>query len=475
MDLYLYNTLTRKKEKFEPIVEGEVKMYSCGPTVYSYQHIGNMRAVVFADVLRRTFLFLGFKLKSVMNITDVGHLVSDEDFGEDKMLKAAEKENKSPYEIAEFYTDIFMEDIGRLNVLLPDFIPKATEHIQEQIDMIRALEKKGFTYLLSDGVYFDVSKFKNYGRLSQQDLSEKKFGVSVEVNTQKRHPCDFALWKFLVGENKNHIMKWDSPWGVGFPGWHIECSAMSHKYLGSSFDIHTGGVDHIAVHHENEIAQNVCSGFVRKVNFWIHNAHLTINGEKISKSLGNGLTVSDLGKKGFSSVSLRVLFLLTHYRKQMNFTFESLEASEEIVRKVNDFVVKVESVKASLSGDVLGGVCRTYLEKFGEALCDDLNTSSALACVFDFMREVNSFDDFSQGDRFLVLEFMEKVNFVLQILRRKEQIPQNVVELAVRRKKARDLKNWQESDYLREEILKNGYIVRDDTTTKEGFILVKNE
>ena len=284
-----YNTLTRQRDEFTPLEGNTVRIYSCGPTVYSYAHIGNMRTYVFMDLLRRALKYNGYELKHVMNITDVGHLVSDGDDGEDKMAKTAREQKKTPWEIAEYYTSVFMKDIDALNITRPEIIAKATEHIGEMIDFVQGLDKNGYAYETSDGIYYDISKFDRYGMLSGNKLDEQKAGARVELNSEKRHPADFALWKKAP---KEHIMQWESPWGMGYPGWHIECSAMGLKYLGKYFDIHTGGVDHIPIHHENEIAQSCGLLGNEAAKFWIHGEFMLVDGGKMSKSLGNTYTIS---------------------------------------------------------------------------------------------------------------------------------------------------------------------------------------
>ncbi len=381
MTIQFYNTLTRKKEQFSPIEKGVVKVYSCGPTVYSHPHIGNWRAYIFSDVLKKVMRYFSYEVIDVINITDVGHLVSDSDDGEDKMLKASKKENLDPYQIARKYEREFIKGLEKLHIQKPNYLPRATEHIKEQIEIIDELKQKDIAYLTDDGIYFDVSKFNDYGKLSGQKLEEKESGARVELDSQKRNPQDFALWKFLTGDNKNHIMKWDSPWGVGFPGWHIECSAMSSKYLGNHFDIHTGGIDHIPVHHENEIAQNSCSRDI-KVNYWIHNDFITVDGEKLSKSLGNSYTLEELEEKGYSTLDFREMCLRSHYKKGVNFTFDSLTQGKSNVKKINDFYEKLQNLEASDVEDSLVEAFKKYMDEYEAALKDDLNTPEAMAAMY---------------------------------------------------------------------------------------------
>lgn len=326
MSVFFYNTLTRKKEEFIPLEGNKVRMYSCGPTVYSYAHIGNFRAYVFMDTLKRVLEYNNFELNHVMNITDVGHLESDADEGEDKMLKAARRENKDPYQIAEYYTNIFLKDMKSLNIQTPKTIAKATEHIKEMLQFVKELVENGYAYETSRGIYFDISKLDKYPVLSNRNLDEQIAGARVEVDEEKKNPHDFALW---IKAPENHIMKWESPWGLSYPGWHIECSAMSRKYLGNEFDIHTGGVDHIPTHHENEIAQSKGATGKIPAKFWMHCEFLQVDGGKMSKSLGNVYTLEQLQEKGIEPIAYRMFCHTAHYRTKLNFTFESALASRK--------------------------------------------------------------------------------------------------------------------------------------------------
>ncbi len=472
MTIQFYNTLTRKKEQFSPIEKGVVKVYSCGPTVYSHPHIGNWRAYIFSDVLKKVMRYFSYEVIDVINITDVGHLVSDSDDGEDKMLKASKKENLDPYQIARKYEREFIKGLEKLHIQKPNYLPRATEHIKEQIEIIDELKQKDIAYLTDDGIYFDVSKFNDYGKLSGQKLEEKESGARVELDSQKRNPQDFALWKFLTGDNKNHIMKWDSPWGVGFPGWHIECSAMSSKYLGNHFDIHTGGIDHIPVHHENEIAQNSCSRDI-KVNYWIHNDFITVDGEKLSKSLGNSYTLEELEEKGYSVLDFREMCLRSHYKKGVNFTFDSLTQGKSNVKKINDFYEKLQNLEASDVEDSLVEAFKQYMDEYESALKDDLNTPEAMAAMYNFMNRVNKEKALSQRDIDLALEFITRVDSVFSLLEKEEGVSLEVMELALKRKEARDSKNWELADQLRDEIKDMGYEIKDDKSTKEGYRLSK--
>ena len=473
MSLRFYNTIKREKEDFLPLDENLVKIYSCGPTVYSRQHIGNLRAAIFIDVLKRTLRFAGYRVEDVVNITDVGHLVSDEDEGEDKMLKASKKENKDPYEIAREYERLYIDDIKNLNVILPSNMPRATEHVGEQIEIIRELEKKGYTYQTSDGIYFDTSKYEDYGILSRQRVDEKKAGARVEVVDEKKNPQDFALWKFLTGDNKNHIMKWDSPWGEGFPGWHIECSAMSKKYLGDNFDIHTGGVDHIHVHHENEIAQNSCSGCVKKVNYWIHNEFVKVDGEKMSKSLGNVYNLQDIINKGFSPLAFRELCLRSHYRKQLNFTFEALESAQRSVEKYNEFYRTISEMVVVERSDELSDIVDSYMRDFREMIFDDLNVPGAMACVYELQSRVNKLGGLNKDEKSKVLWFIEETDKVLGLLVREDDIPEEIINLAEKRKEMRNKKDFKTADELRDEIFNKGWEIKDSREVESGYLLKK--
>lgn len=457
--LKLFNSLTNKKQEFVPITPGFVKMYSCGPTVYSYQHIGNMRAYIFMDSLRRTLKYNGYKILGVMNVTDVGHLTSDEDNGDDKMELAAKKEQKSPYEIAKFYADKFFADLKLLNVDIPEHITYATQYIPQMIEFVKGLEAKGYTYRTSDGIYFDVQKFSGYGQLSAKDLS-KTGNARIEENLEKHHPFDFALWKFVP---ENHIMKWDSPWGVGCPGWHIECSSMGRDILGDRFDIHTGGIDHKTVHHEDEIAQNDALAGHRVVNFWMHNEFLAVDGGKMSKSLGNVWTIKDLSDRGFEPLDFKYFCLNTHYSKKLNFTFDALKSSALGYNNLKSLVASHKNGENKIEDDKL----ENYSEQFLNAINDDLNFPLAIGVLWTMLRnEPKSsqiFDLVQKFDKVLGLDLNgeEKV---------KEEIPQEINELAKTRWQARLAKNWAESDRLRDEISKLGYVVRDG---KDGYTLEK--
>ena len=462
--LRIYNTLTRQKEDFTPIHEGKAYMYSCGPTVYNYAHIGNLRTYIFMDLFRRTLKYDGYKLKGVMNITDVGHLLSDGDTGEDKMQKASREQKKSPWEIAAYYTDVFFTDLKKLNIGKPEIIAKATDHIQEMIDYVQKLVEKGYGYEIDDGIYFDIGKFPGYGKLSRLNQEEHQAGARVEVNSQKRHPADFALWKKAEPE---HIMQWPSPWGMGYPGWHIECSAMSLKYLGMPFDIHTGGVDHIPVHHENEIAQNEALTGKKSVNYWVHGEFMLVNNGKMSKSLGNTYRISDLEERGYKALDFRYFCLNTHYRKKLNFTFEGLDAAKAAYARLLAQVYKHKTAKAS--GDT--ALAEKYLEQFRQAIDDDLNVPLALGILWTMMKETPAKELYTAAlefDKVLGLD-LDKAEAPKEE-EQKTDAPQEVIALCEERKAAKAAKDWAKADKLRADIAAMGYTVVD---TKDGYKVTK--
>ncbi|MEK6819730.1 MAG: cysteine--tRNA ligase [Nanoarchaeota archaeon] len=449
----LYNTLTRKKENFKPIKKNKVGIYSCGPTVYSYQHIGNLRTYIFSDVLKRVLQYNNFKIKHLINVTDVGHLTSDSDEGEDKIEKAAIKEGKSAKEIADFYFKIFKDDFEKLNILNPDKWPKATDHIKEQIELIKILEKKGYTYKTSDGIYFNTGKFKNYGKLARLNVKGLQEGKRIKIG-EKKHKIDFALWKFSK-QNEKRLQEWVSPWGKGFPGWHIECSAMSMKYLGKHFDIHTGGQDHIQIHHTNEIAQSEAATGRRFVNYWLHGAFLTYHGEKVSKSKGGLYTIFDLEELGFQPLSFRYLCLTTHYRKPLDFSLENLQASQNALERLKNKIC---------SCDDDGKTNKKYLVEFEKAIDDDLNLPNALQVLWNLLR-----DEKAEG-KFQTTKKMDEV-FGLNLTKKEEiSVPEKVKILVLERQKAREEKNWKKSDELRNKINHFGYLIEDN---EKGFLIKK--
>lgn len=458
MELKLYNTLSKQKEVFKPINNDKVRMYSCGPTVYYYAHIGNLRTYLFMDNLRRVLKYNGYNLLHAMNITDVGHLVSDADEGEDKMAVAAKRENKDPYEIAEFYTNRFMEDLQKLNIGKPEIICKATEHIKEMEEYVLQIIKNGYTYETENTIYFDTSKLDKYGLLSNIKVEEQKAGARVDFDKEKKNVTDFALW---IKAPENHIMKWDTFWGKCYPGWHIECSAMGRKYLGDHFDIHTGGIDHIPIHHENEIAQSKgCTGKI-PANFWMHSEFLLIDGGKMSKSLNNVYTISDLEAKGFSAMDYRMFNFTSHYRNKLNFTWDSLESAKIALNRLKEGYQKHEEGIEQVSNEKIEG----YKQKFNEAINDDLNMPLAMSVVWEVIKENNKSKQYAEllrkFDEVLGLEINKKVEI---------ELPEEVKKLVEERKLARLNKDWAKSDELRDKIDQMGYSVKD---TKDGMEITK--
>ena len=441
----IYNTASRKKEELKTIKDGVVGTYSCGPTVYSSPHIGNMYAYICWDLLARTLKYLGYEVHNVVNITDVGHLTSDADSGQDKMEKGSEKEGKTVWEIAKKYEAEFLENLKELNIESPWKMPRATDHIQEQIELIKKIESNGFTYQISDGIYFDTAKFKDYGKFANLNLEKIREGARVEVNEEKKNPTDFALWKFSPKDEKRQ-MEWDSPWGVGFPGWHIECTAMSTKYLGNVFDIHTGGEDHIPVHHTNEIAQGYGAFGKMTANYWMHNAFITFGGSKISKSSGGLYTIFDLKEMGFDPLAYRYLVLGSHYRKGMEFSLDSLKAADTALNKLRSYRV-----------ERLSKVSEEYKSEFVSKITDDLAMPEALAVVWKLMKS-----DLTPEDKWTtLLDFDNVLGLSLDKEVLEETIPEEILKLVEERKTARDNKNWSESDRLRDIIKEKGYLVED--------------
>ncbi len=410
--LRVFNTLTRRKEEFQPMKAGRVRMYNCGPTVYDYATIGNFRAFVFADVLRRALEYFGHQVVQVVNITDVGHMTSDADEGEDKMAKAAREKRRDPWQIAQLYMDAFFEDVDALNILRAHHYPRATEHIPEMIAMVERLLEQGHAYVSDGNVYYDLASFPAYGQLSGNTIEQLSAGARVRVKSDKRNPFDFALWK----QDPHHIMQWDSPWGRGFPGWHIECSAMSMRYLGEQFDIHTGGEDNIFPHHECEIAQaEGATGRRPFVKYWMHNRFLLVNGQKMSKSLGNFFTVRDLLEKGCDPMAVRYVLMSTHYRQPLNFTIEGVHAAKESLRRLGDFRLRLKEADASRDNPDLPGILEGARTRFDEALADDLNTSAALAGLFDMVRDVNKLE-LSRADAERALGLLSRFDSVMGVL-----------------------------------------------------------
>lgn len=465
--LKLYNTLTRKTEEFVPLNPPKVGLYTCGMTVYDFAHIGHGRKYVGDDILRRALSRFGYDVTHVQNVTDVGHLVSDADEGEDKMEKGAKKSGKTVWEVAEFYTRHFYDTMDKLNILRPSIVCKATEHIKEQIALVSKLVEKGYAYDTPEAVYFDVSRFEDYGKLLGQSLEEKKTAVREEVKTgeHKRNPADFALWFKRVGRFTDHAMHWESPWGDGFPGWHIECSAMSMKYLGDTIDIHTGGIDHIPVHHPNEIAQSEGATGKQFVRFWVHYAFLMVDGRKMSKSLGNYYTIEDVLGKGIDPIALRYFYLTAHYRKPLNFTWDALTASAHALEELREKVGSLNHQKSVISKDG-----KKYKSKFDAALTGDLNTPKALAVVWEVIRSsLNDSEKYSllvDFDEVLglrlshvpmtrVFSVSEKANIAAS------EIPDEVKSLVDKRQALREAKKFKDADVVRAELESLGYVIED--------------
>lgn len=458
MKIYLHNTLSNEIELFDSINKGAVSMYHCGPTVYSRAHIGNLRAYVFADILKRLFLYQGYEVKQVINITDVGHLTSDEDDGEDKVEKKAREAKLSAQDIVDESTKYFFHDLKSLNInTVGTIFPKATEHIPEQIEMIKTLEEKGHTYQTSDGIYFDTSTYPPYGKLGNINIENLKEGARVEVNNEKRNHTDFALWKFSNPKD-NRQQEWESPWGTGFPGWHIECSAMSKKYLGETFDIHTGGIDHVPIHHNNEIAQSESANGKEQANFWLHFKHILINGEKISKSLGNDIFIEDLLNKSISPLAYRYWLLTADYKTQINFTWEAVTASKTAYEKL---IIQVASFEKD------GETNKEYKQKFLKLINDDVNTPQAIALIWELLKNSNVPD---KDKRATILDFDNVLGLNLESiasLASKIQIhaPPEVQKLIDEREAARKSHDFIKADALREMINDEGYDIKD---TPEG-------
>jgi cysteinyl-tRNA synthetase len=459
-DIFLTNSLTHKKEKFVPINPPAVGMYTCGMTVNDYAHIGHGRKYVTDDILKRALASAGYEVKHVQNVTDVGHLVSDADEGEDKLEKGATKQGKTVWETTEFFTKYFYDSMDKLNIIRPDVICKATEHIQVQIELIKKIVDNGYGYDTPEAVYFDTKKFERYGDAFGQKLEEKKVAVrkEVQVGEHKRNPADFALWFKRVGRFENHVMHWESPWGDGFPGWHIECSAMSIKYLGEQFDIHTGGEDHMSVHHPNEIAQSeAATGKVPFVKYWLHTAFLMVDGRKMSKSLGNIYTIDDVVKKGFDPLALRYLYLSAHYRDPLNFTWGSLEAAQNALDKLKAQVAALKSQpeRTVLSEEKQGKVDE-FRKQFLEAVYDDLNTPKAIAVLWAALgSNIPSMDKYD-----LMLSFDEVLGLELSEAR-SVVIPENIKVLMERRDQLRSEGKFEEADKIRNQIREAGFDVSD--------------
>jgi len=462
--IIFFNTLSGKKEPFSSIAKGKVRIYTCGPTVYNYAHIGNLRSFVFSDIIRRTLEYRGYSVKHVMNITDLGQFTSDADDGEDKMTKGLRREGKpitlkAMAELGSFYTKEFKKELELLNIKSPFKMPKASEHVLEQIAYIKTLDEKGYTYATSDGVYFDTSKFETYGALLNQTAAPTPEYSRIGVNKEKRNPRDFALWKF------NKKIGFESPFGMGFPGWHIECTAMSTKYLGKSFDIHTGGFDLAPIHHNNEIAQTESATGKKFVSFWMHNAFISIEGKKISKSLKNEILLRNLTDRGFSPLAYRYWLLSAHYRSPINFTWEALEGAQTALYRLHRYFV--ESLRTNKRGHAL----LDYVKRFEAFLNDDLDTPQALSLLFELMKDdkvpkQDARKTFLDFDRVLGLGFAETNKQLIDNLSGKvrltiKEAPEDIKKLLIERENARKSKNWKLADELREKIERKGYQIED--------------
>jgi len=455
--MQLYNTQTHRKETFIPLNEKQVTMYCCGPTVYNYAHIGNMRTYIFEDLLGRT-LRLTWPLKHVMNVTDVGHLVSDADDGEDKMEVGAAREGKSAWDIAKFYEQKFFADYDALHCTRPTVISRATAHIKQMISLVKTLEEKGFTYRTSDGIYYDTSKFPRYDVLvGRSRLEGLRGGARVEMSEEKRNPTDFALWKFSPKDKKRQ-MEWDSPWGVGFPGWHIECSAMAMEYLGPTIDIHCGGIDHVSVHHTNEIAQSEAATGKPYVRFWVHGEFLVLRAGKMSKSGGTFVTLQTLRDKGYDPLDYRYLCLTAHYRTQLEFTYESLDSARKSLHTLRKEVLAAQA--ASNPTEVFGEKLSAAKAKFQAAMEDDLNAPKALAVVWEVLRA----EELNAAEKTEFIKFADSI-LALDLFRapeeKMEKLPAEVEAVLQERAAARQAKDYKKSDDLRDKLAALGYRVKD--------------
>lgn len=464
----IYNTASRSIEEFKPLNPPLVTFYSCGPTVYDYTHIGHLRSYINTDILKRTLLYTGFEVKHIMNITDVGHLTGDDDSGEDKLEKGAQDKGKTVWDIANLFTESFYKSIKEVNILPPLKFTKATEHIPEMIDLIKKISDNGYAYETKEALYFDTSKFEEYGKLSGQKLEDKiqQARKEVHIDKNKKNPQDFALWFKNVGRFEDHTMHWESPWGLGFPGWHIECSAMSMKYLGNFIDIHSGGVDHIPVHHENEIAQSKAATGEDFVKFWVHNEFLLVDGKKMSKSLKNFYTVENLKEKNIDPMAFRYLCLQTHYRQQMNFTWDALKSANVAYRKLREYIIefKLKNEDMMLSEEKLN-LNEEFNKNFFDNISDDLQTPQAVAVMWNMLK--------SDLPNHFKLEHLLKFDKILGLnldSATPEQIPNQVINLAKERLEVRKTNDFKKSDDLRKQIKKLGYEIKD---TKQGFKLKK--
>lgn len=458
----IYDTRTKSIEEFTPLQANRVTMYSCGPTVYGYYTIGNLRTAILVDTLKRVLLFDKYHVDHITNITDVGHLVNDADAGKDKLEEKATKEGKTAWEIADFYTKAFLHDIEEMNIIPSDKYPKASEHIKEQIALIEKLIEDGYAYVTSTAVYFDVTKFSSYGALSGQQLEDKMVHVRQEVITDptKRHPFDFRLWQL---DQPNHQMQWDSPWGKGFPGWHIECSAMAMKYLGETLDFHLGGIDLITPHHENEIAQSESATGKEFVRYWVHGEFITINGERMGKSKGNAYTLTDIKAKGYDPLALRYLYLTSHYRSRLNFTWDALKAANIALDKIREIYLAYRSAEKDHLNTKEG---RDYLQEFSQTVNNDLGMPQAVSLLWEVIKD----DTLSGSTKYELMNKMDTVFGLRLVKYTVPQLPERIQKLVEQRREARIQKLWKESDQIRDQLALEGYIIED---TDEGQKVIK--
>jgi len=474
--LKLYNTLSKSKQEFQPLHKGKVSIYTCGPTVYDYIHIGNLRSFTTADVLRRYLEYSGYEVRHIKNITDVGHLTQDDiaqaDTGEDKIAKKALAEKKTPQDIAKFYEKAFHHDEDTMNILRAHFFPKATAHIPQMIKTIETLIEKGHAYEKNGNVFFDVTSFSDYGKLSGNTLDNLKVGARLEEHPDKKHPWDFALW---LKADPKHILQWDSPWSHGYPGWHIECSAMATEYLGDTLDIHTGGEDNIFPHHEAEIAQSECFSGKKFVNFWIHTRHLLIKGEKMSKSKGNFYILKDIIEKGFDPMHLRLFYLSSHYRKQADFSWKALEQAKANYERIIEWLNNLKNIVGDLTSDVSNFPTSVVRKRFESAMDDDLNTPLAISTLYELITETNkkiAENKLTVEEAREILVAFEKMNkvFGLKFSGKETEIPENIKILAEERVKVREKLDFKKADEIRNKIEKLGYTLED---LEDGYKIKK--
>lgn len=459
MKIYLNNTLAKKKEELKPIKKGKVGLYTCGPTVYDYPHLGNLRAYLIWDILKRFLSSQGLKVNHIMNLTDVGHLTSDADSGEDKLEAAAKKQGQDAWQIADFFIQVFKDNLKDLNILAPTKFVRATETIKEQINFVKILEEKGFLYKTSDGLYFDTSKIPDYGKLANIQNIDLQEGARVEKNKEKKNITDFAVWKFSPKDSKRD-MEWESPWGKGFPGWHLECSVMSRMYLGDTFDIHTGGIDHLPIHHPNEMAQSFAATGKLQANVWLHNEFIRFQEGKMSKSAGTFITLENLAEKNISPLAFRYFVLQTHYRKGLNFSWPALEAAQNGLSNI------IRNIAGHKAGKKIN---KKYLDQFYQSMSDDLNTPQALAVLQELLA-----DSVEDGEKIATIYKMDEVlGLNLKLLAKNAlNLSQTEKDLLKQRQSARKNKDWLKSDQLRDQLKDLGVEVED---TKDGQKAVKVE